>query len=94
MVKAVGDARMTDKLLRNITVLVARTGCPLYVLFVNQRLYALLDERDAWSEPRLRLTQHLTRHSQQSVHQRHHYTLLKTIFLLIMKQKMIKWDSR
>jgi len=52
--------RITNKLLRNVTVLVARTGCPLYVLFVNQRLYALLDHRDARSEPRLRLTQNLS----------------------------------
>jgi len=32
------------RVLRDVTVLVARAGCPLYVLFVNQRLYALLDE--------------------------------------------------
>ena len=53
------------RLLRNVTVLVARTGSPLYVLFVNQRLYALLYQWDARSEPRLWLTQHLSRHKHQ-----------------------------
>jgi len=47
------EVKHITALLRNVAVLVTSTGSPLYVLFVNQRLYALLDERDARRKPRL-----------------------------------------